>query len=131
MLNEFLAGEFFYHTSLEVVLHESIVLLGSAFGKRLEPVGAVGYAHFHGPGLHALCHFVGYAERQGRAFFNHLAKLMVNFDREILEHLLLIENVLAKVFRGTLSRRFHFDRALLERLFYDFKTKVTHKLSCM
>ena len=72
-----------------------------------------------------------YAKGQGSALFNHFAKLLVNFNREILEHFLLIEHVLAKVVRGTLCGRLHFDRALLERLFYDFKTKVTHKLSCM
>ena len=59
LLYEQLARELLYHATLAVVLNERVVLLGSAFGKGLEPVGVVCHAVLVGPLLDALSHSVG------------------------------------------------------------------------
>ena len=109
------------------MFHEGIVFLSRTFSERLEPVCAVRNAHFHGPLLHAFGHLVGHGKGQHGAFLYHLAELLVGFQGQVLEHFLLVEDILAKIVRRTFGRRCHFNGAFLERFFHNFKTKGTHR----
>src|SRR3712207_8755834 len=44
-----LARELLYHSTLAVVLHKGIVLLGRTLGEGLKPVGVMGHTVLHGP----------------------------------------------------------------------------------
>src|SRR5574344_1844516 len=49
----------------------------------------------------------GWNQWERRAFLNHLAQLQVGFERQVLEHFFLVEDVLAIVVRRTFGRCFH------------------------
>ena len=96
LLNEQFAREFLNHTTLAVVFDEGIVLLGSALGQRLEPVGIVGDAHLHGPLLHAGSYCIGDGTVQTSTIVNHINHLVVNLSGQVFIHLLLGEDILAE-----------------------------------
>ena len=91
------AGEFLHHAALAVVFHKSIVLFGSTFGQRMEPVRIVGRPHFHRPFLHTCGNLVGYAAVQRSSVVNHIRQFGIHLARQIAEHLLLVEYILGKI----------------------------------
>ena len=89
-------AERFNHAALAIVLYEGIVLLGSALGQRLEPVGIMSDAHLHGPLLHAGSYCIGDGTVQTGTIVNHINHLVVNLSGQVFIHLLLGEDVFAK-----------------------------------
>ena len=104
------------------MLHKSIVFLGSTLGQRLEPVRIVCDAHLQGPLLHAVSHSVSDASVQAGAVVHHVNHLVVDVLGQVTEHLLLVEDVFAKIFRGTLRGHLHLKSTLLESLLYYLKS---------
>ena len=100
---------------------KSVVLFGCTLCERLKPVGVVRHSQVHCPALHALGHLVGDGDVEGSALVNDFAHLVVGIGREILVHLLLIENVLSEKLRRALRACRYFHGALLERLVNNFK----------
>ena len=81
------------------MLHEGVVLLGSAFGEGLEPVGVVGDAMLHGPLLHTLCHCIGNGAVESGPVVDDIDEFLIHVGGQILIHLLACEDVFAEVFR--------------------------------
>ena len=93
LLHKQFAGEVFDHSSLAVVLHKGIVLLGRALGQWLKPVGVVGHAVFLGPLLHAGRHGIGYRTVEAGAIVHHVYQLLIHVGRQILVHLGAVEHI--------------------------------------
>ena len=127
LLHEEFARKFFDHTAFAIVLHESVVLLGSAFGERLKPVCTMSGTHLDGPLLHTLGDEVGSWEIKRSATIEGCAIALIGFEREILAHLLVVEHVLGIVAGGAFVGRCGWDGALFESLFHDFKSQSAHK----
>ena len=98
------------------MLNECVVLLGCGVGKRLEPVSTMCYAKLHSPLLHAFSYLVGSCTIKWCAVVDYVKHLVIDLLRKILEHLLLVEYVLAEELRWTLCRCWDFDWLLLESL---------------
>ena len=127
LLDEQLAAELLNHASLAVVLDERVVLLGGAFGQRLEPMGVVCDAVLLGPLHHAGSHLVGYLAVELCAFVDDVYHLVVHTLRQILVHLLAVEDILAEVFARSFTRCFYVEGLLLECLAYNLKSQfVSH-----
>ena len=80
------------------MLNKGVVLLCCSFGEWLKPVGAVGCTHFHCPTFHALRNSIGHVEVERSALLNGFTVAFERFLREIVKHLLSIEDVLSVVF---------------------------------
>ena len=104
------------------MFHKAVVLLGSAFCQRLEPVRAMGGTQLHGPLLHAFCHGVGGSHVQFCAVVHDVAHLGVNVCRQVLQHFLSGKHVLGKELAGTVFAIRHFYGTLLERLAYHMES---------
>ncbi len=122
LLDELLARKFLHHAAFAVVLHESVVLFRRAFGQGLEPVCAMGDTQFHGPFLHAGGHGIGCLQIEQRPVVDDVAHLFINISREIFEHLLAVEHILAEELGRPFRRGGHSHRLLLESLAYDFES---------
>ena len=125
LLDELLAREFLHHTAFPVVLNEAVVLLGGSLRQRLEPVGAVGCAQLHRPGLHPFGYRIGRLHVEGGAVIDDVAHLLVYFRWEILEHLLAGEYVFRKELAGAFCAVGNHDGLLGESLSYNLKSKRT------
>ena len=79
------------------MLHEGVVLLGSALGEWLEPVGIVGGAHLQRPLLHACSHLVGDAAIQTGTVVDDINEFLIDFGRQVFVHLLTIEYILSEI----------------------------------
>ena len=128
MLHKEFAGEVFDHTALAVVLHEGVVLLGGALGEGLEPVRIMRDAHLDCPLLHALCDGIGGVHIKRASGVEGFGVAPIDFERKILAHLLLVENVGGIIRRRTFGRCGHGDGAFFESLFHDFETECAHVL---
>ena len=117
-----LAREFLYHAALAIVLYEGVVLLGSTFGKGLEPVCIVSNAILNSPLLDTCCHRICNGTVKTGTVVNHVNHFFINIFGKILVHLLTVEYLLAKVFIGALCGRFHFNGLFLEGLAYNLKS---------
>ena len=102
LLHESLAGELLHHAPLAVMLHEAVMLLCGAFGEGLKPMGAMGDSQLHGPFLHAGCHGIGGGQVEGGTVVHDVAHLPEDIGRQVLEHLLAVEDILGKILTGTL-----------------------------
>ena len=80
------------------MLHKGIVLLSRTFREGLEPVGIVGDAHLLGPFLHAFSHRISDASVETGTIVHHIDHLVVDLCREVLKHLLAVEDVFAEIF---------------------------------
>ena len=129
LLYEQLARELLHHASLAVVLHEGIVLLGCAFGKGLEPMGIVRSAHLLCPLLHACGYGVGNGAVEACAVVDDIDEFDVDLLRQVFEHLLAGEHVLAEVLGGALLGWLDVERALLECLLHDLESEIIGHLS--
>ena len=124
---EQLAIEILHHSTLAVVLHEGVVLLGCTLCQGLEPVCIMGGPHLLSPFLHAFCHGICDRAVETGAILHHVDHFSIHLRREVLEHFLTVENVLSEVLGGSLIRCWHLKGLLLKGLFYDLKSKlVTH-----
>ena len=128
LLHELLAGKLFYHATLAIVLYKTVVLLGRAFGERLEPMSAMRCPQFHRPLLHAGSHSIGSCHVEHRLALDDVAHLLINISRQVLLHLLPVENVFGKEFAGTFLAGWHFDGLLAESLAYYLKPERTGHL---
>ena len=127
LLYEQLAAESLHHTTLTVVLHEGIMLLGRTLGERLEPVGVVGDAHLLGPLLHPFGDGVGDGTVETGTVVDDVDEFVIHFCGQVFVHFFAVEHVLAEVFGGSLGRGFHFHSLLLEGFLYDLESKeITH-----
>ena len=95
---EQLAAEVLYHTTLTIVFYESVVLLGSTLGERLEPVGVVCGTHLLSPLFHASSHSVGYATVQAGSIVDDIDEFRIYVGRQVFIHLLTVEHILAEIF---------------------------------
>ena len=116
------AAEFLYHSALAVVLHEGVVLLGSALGEGLKPVGVVGDAMLDCPLFHSLCHCVGNGAVESGTVVDDIDEFLIHVGRQILIHLLARENVFAEVFRRAFFWGGDFYGLFLEGLFHHLKS---------
>ena len=105
---------------------ESIVLLGCAFGKRLEPVCVVCHTVLVSPLLDALSYSVGYGTIQTSAVVDNVDELFINVARKILVHLGAVENVLTEELRWTFNRCNHVDGFLVESVGYNLESQICH-----
>ncbi len=121
LLYKFFTGKLLDHAALEVMFNECVMLFSRSFRKRLEPVGAVGHSVVHCPLFHSFCHLVGYRKIQECTVYDDIAQFFIYIERQILEHLLLIEDIFAEKLAGTLCWSFNFQCFLLESFFYDFE----------
>ena len=90
------------------MLNERVVLLGSAFGKGLEPVGVVCHTVLVGPLLDALGHGVGDVAVESCAIVDYVYQFLINIGWQILVHLLSVEYLLAEELTGSLTGSCHF-----------------------
>ena len=102
------------------------MLFGRPFGKRLEPVGYVGYVMFHCPCLHSFSYSVGCLAVEGFTFIDAFEKGFEGFRVKVFVHFAAVEYQFAVIVRclflGTLCR----NSLLNEGLFYQFKSVDTH-----
>ena len=122
LLHELFTSELLNHSTLPVVLHKAVMLLGSSLGEGLEPVCAVCGTQLHGPLLHAFGYSVGCGHVERRAVVHHVTHLVKDVDWQILVHLLSVEHVLGKVFAGALFAVGYFDGLLSESLSHYLKS---------
>ena len=122
LLDEQLAGELLDHAALAVVLDKRVVLLGSTFGQRLEPVGVVRHTILNGPLLHASGHTIGNCSVQTCAIIHDINHLLVHVLGQILVHLLTIEDLLTKILIRSFTWCFYIERLLLECLTDNLKS---------
>ena len=130
LLHEQLSAEILYHTAFSVVSDEGVVLLCRAFGQRLEPVCIVGHPILPGPLHHACSHRIGHLTVQSFPLVYHVCHLFEDIFRQVLEHLLSVEDILAKVLAWSFIRHLYVEGLLLEGLSYYLKSQfVCH--SCI
>ena len=122
LLDEQLARELLYHTALAVVLDERVVLLGGTLGQRLEPVCIVRHAILYGPLLHAGSHSVGHVAVEACTVVDDVDHLLVHVLRQVLVHLLTVEDLLSKILVRSLTGCFHVEGLLLECLADNLKS---------
>ena len=79
------------------------MLLGSALGEWLKPVGVVGYALFLSPLHHASSHVVGNVALKACAIVYHVDHLLIDFLRQILIHLLAVEHLATEILVRSLT----------------------------
>ena len=104
------------------MLDKRVVLLGSTFCQRLEPVCIMGHTVLRGPLLHAFCHDIGHLTVQARAVVHHINHRLVDILWQILVHLLTVKDLFAKILSGSLTRCFYVERLLLESLTDNLKS---------
>jgi hypothetical protein len=119
-----LTAELLNHTSLTIVLDERVVLLGRAFREGLEPMRIVRHAVLLGPRHHAGSHSIGHLSVEASAIVDDIYHLIINVLRQVLVHLLAVEDVLAKVFARSLCWCFYVKRLLLECLADNLKSQI-------
>ena len=107
-----------FHSYSKTAGFTGVVLLGGAFGERLEPVRVVCHAVLFGPLLHAGGHGVGYGAVERRTVVYYVNQRLVHLRRQVLVHLGAVEHILSKILRRPFHRRNHFQRLLLESAFY-------------
>ena len=95
-LREVGAGEVVDHATHAIGRHERVVLLGRQPGQRLEPVGEMRRAAFHGPVLHRRGHDVGDARVERLAVIDGAQQRLVDRLGQALLHHLLREGVYAE-----------------------------------
>ena len=78
------------------MLDECVVLLGSTFGERLEPVRVVCHSVLVGPLLHAFCHGVGYRTVEPAAVVDDVDEFLIDIARQVFVHLRTVEHVLSE-----------------------------------
>ena len=105
-----------------VVLHKGVVFFGRSFGKGLEPVGDVGHAVLHRPGLHTGGNFVGNGQVQGTALVDALHQLVEGIDVQVFPHVAAVENEGAEILGGSLFRSLDRGGFLLESILYHIKS---------
>ena len=104
------------------MLNKRVVLLGSTLSQRLEPVCIVCYAILRGPLLHTLSHSIGYGTVETCSVVHYVNHLLVHVLRQVLVHLLTVEDLLAEILRGSLTWCFYIERLLLECLTDNLKS---------
>ncbi len=94
------------------------MLLGRAFGQRLEPVGDVGHTMLHGPLLHTAGDTVGRLAVEALAAFDTVEQRVEAVGIEILAHLLAVEDQFSIILGGlacrNLGRNFLFLKGFLD-----------------
>ena len=122
LLNEQLAREFLHHTTFSIVLDEGVVLLGSPFSERLEPVGVVGDAIFGSPLLHTCCHSICYVAVEACTIVNYVNHLLIHILWQVLVHLFAVEHFLSKILTRSSFWSLHVERLLTECLLNNLKS---------
>ena len=102
LLYKLLAGKLLDHTALTVMLHKAVVLLGSTFGKWLEPVCTVCDAQLHCPFLHSLGNGICGIHVQLGAVVHNIAHLVIDIGRKVLGHFPAVEHIFGKKLAGTI-----------------------------
>ena len=105
------------------MLDERVVFLGCSLCKGLEPVCIVCDAIFLCPLHHAGSHGVSYRAVQTGTVLYDVNHLVINTFGQVLVHLLAIENLLAEVLAGFLTRCNNAERLLLESLAHNLKSQ--------
>ena len=85
------------------------MLLGSAFGQWLEPVGVVRDTVLVGPLLHALGNLVGNRAVEFSTVVDYVDEFLINVARQVLVHLRTVEYFLTEELRRALGRSDYFD----------------------
>ena len=119
LLYEQLTFEFLNHSALAVVFHEAVVFLCRSFGQWLKPVSIMCHTILDGPCLDALSYLVSNCPVERSTIVNDITHLLVCLRRQILAHLLLIEDVLTKIFRRASLRYCHLYGLTLKRLVHN------------
>ena len=104
------------------MLYEGVVLLGSALGERLEPVGIVRHPVLRGPLLHAGGNGISYLTVEPCTVIHHVNHLFIHVLGQVLIHLLAVEDLAAEILRGSLTGCFYVERLLLESLTDNLKS---------
>ena len=96
------------------MLDKRVVLLCGTLGEGLEPVCIVRHAILRGPLFHTFCHGIGYLTVETGTVVHHVYHLLVDILRQILVHLLAVEDLLSKILCGSFTWCFYVERLLLE-----------------
>ena len=92
------AAELLDHASLAVVLDESVVFLGSAFGEGLEPVGIVGHAVFLCPLSDAFGHRIGDGAVEAHTVVDDVDQFLIDITGKVFVHLVAGEHIFPEKF---------------------------------
>ena len=98
------------------------MLLGCTLGEGLEPVSIVGYAILNSPLLDTSGNSIGYRTVETCSIVDYVNELLINILREILLHLLTVEDILTELLIGAFLRCLYGEGALLECLLYNLKS---------
>ena len=104
------------------MLDERVVLLSSTLGQWLEPVCIVCHTILRSPLLHTGSHGVCHLAVQTCTIVHHVHHLLVHVLGQVLVHFLTVEDLAAKVLRGSLTGCFYVERLLLESLADNLKS---------
>ena len=130
LLNEQLARKLFDHAALTIVFDKRIMLLGRAFGQRLEPMRIVRHSVFGSPLLHAFGHSVSHVTLQACTIVHHIDHLCIDVLRKVRVHLFAVEDFLAEILGRSLNGFFYVKGLLLESLTDNLKSQCFHNCNC-
>ena len=116
LLCKVLSGKFFDHAAVGTVVDEAVVLLGSAVGQRLEPVGVVNHVVVDGPCLHAGSHAVGNGAVNQLALGYRAFDSLVDRRLKVFFHGFVGEHQLAIEIRYATGGKIHLHRFFLHQI---------------
>ena len=90
-LYQLFAGEIHDNFAIANRVDETVVLLSSDAGHRLEPVCEMSCTIFNGPFLHCNCDCICNVEIQMAAIFNRFAECLINISRQFAFHDFVVE----------------------------------------
>ena len=99
LLDKQLAGKTFNHISVITEFDESVVFLGGAVGKGLEPVGIMSYVESLCPAFHAIGNHVRHFAVERNTLLDGVDDCFVSFARKKFLHFLTVEHMSTVVFR--------------------------------
>ncbi len=99
-LHEGAAAELGQRSALAVGIEEAVVLFRGKAGQRIEDMGVMVRAAFHGPGFHGVGHHVGHGGVEATAEVDGGAQGFVHGLGQVTPHGLVVEDVAAVIFRG-------------------------------
>ena len=105
------------------MLDESVVLFGSGFSQRLEPVCVVSRAVVYCPAFHAFGYAVGYVAWERFLIVNGVNEGLECLGGEVFKHFLTVEHIFAVIFFGSFSGYFHGVGFAVESFIDNFKSQ--------